>query len=223
MKKGVIFDLWNTLVFKKGSNLTTQIADYYGIPFETAYEWIRMSSLVRNKSDKYYYLQMICQAAGVEFEEKDKKFFDDITENYHKECEIIENAIEVVHTLKNNGFKVALLSNSSEISHLVIEKLGIKNLFDVVVISCDYGFLKPDPRIFQITLDKLELSNKEVVMIGDKITTDVLGAKMLDIDIIYFNKSEKKPISNPNVSFLGIANNLTQILSFLNINQNDNH
>ena len=215
MKKGIIFDLWNTLVVKTGKNLTFAISDYYNISYESAYEWIRMSSLVKDKTDKYYYLKMICQTSGIEFQNKDKIFFDDLTENYYKECYIIDDAVRTINELKKMGLKIALLSNSSEISHIVLDKLNIRNLFDVVVISCDYGFLKPDPRIFQITMDKLKLSNTELVMIGDKITTDVLGAKVLDIDVIYFNKSEKEANSNPNISFLAITNSLSFIPGFL--------
>ncbi len=215
-KKAVIFDLWNTLIFKKGKNLTTAIAEYYSLPYDSVYEWIRLSSLAKDKSDKYYYIKMICQANSIIFEEKDKIFFDKLYDNYYKECYWIDGAQEILKLLKKRGYKIGILSNSSEISYNIIDNFKLHSYVDNIVLSCEVGYLKPDPRIFQQILQNLNLSENEVIIIGDKITTDVLGAKIMGIDIIYFNKNEKENNLNPNLSFAAITNKLTEIINILN-------
>lgn len=215
-KKAVIFDLWNTLVFKKGRNLTTAIAEYYSLNFDTVYEWIRLSSLAKDKTDKYYYIKMICHANAKSFREQDKVFIDNIVDNYYKECDWIEGAQEILSSLRKEGYNIGILSNSSDISYNIIEHFNLNKYVDEIVLSCEVGYLKPDPRIFQKILEKLKLKEHQVVMVGDKITTDVLGAKIMGIDIIYFNKSEKVNNLNPNLSFVAIVNKLTEIVNILN-------
>ena len=216
IKKAVIFDLWNTLVLKKGKNLTTAIAEYYSLPYDSVYEWIRLSSLAMDKTDKYYYVKMICQANDINFKEQDRVFFDNLFDNYYSECALIDGAEEILRKLKIKNYKIGILSNSSEISYNVIEHFKLNDLVDDIVLSCEVGYLKPDPRIFQKSLQNLNLKEDEVVMVGDKITTDVLGAKMMGIDIIYFNKEEKENNSNPNLSFVAIINSLNEVLNILN-------
>lgn len=222
-KKAVIFDLWNTLIVKKGKNLTTSIAEYYSLPYESVYEWIRLSSLAKDKTDKYYYIKMICQANSISFREHDKIFFDNVFENYYKECDWIDGAKEILSDLKKKNYKTAILSNSSEISYNVIDKFKFRELVDDIVLSCEVGYLKPDPRIFQKSLQNLKLTEQDVVMVGDKITTDVLGAKTMGMDIIYFNRAEKEDILNPNLSFVAITNKLTNIFTILNNIENENN
>ena len=166
---------------------------------------------------------MICQANGITFKEQDKVFFDNLFENYYKECDWIEGAQDILVSLKKRGYKIGILSNSSEISYPVIEHFRLNDFVDDIVLSCEVGYLKPDPRIFQEILKNLEITEQDAVMVGDKITTDVLGAKTMGMDIIYFNKIEKESNLNPNLSFVAIANELTEIVNILNHKQYENN
>jgi len=222
-KKAVIFDLWNTLILKKGKDLTTSIAEYYSLHYDSVYEWIQLSSLAKCKTDKYYYIKMICQANAKTFKDDDKIFFDNLCDNYHKDCDWIEGAKEILVSLKKKGFQIGILSNSSEISNNVIDNLEIRKITDAIVLSCDVGFVKPDPRIFQKILQDLNLTADEVIIVGDKITTDVLGAKIMGMDIIYFNPHETENNLNPNLSIVAIANKLTEIVNILKNLENNNN
>ncbi|MCG2953054.1 HAD-IA family hydrolase, partial [Escherichia coli] len=48
--------------------------------------------------------------------------------------------------------------------------------FDEIVISGAFGRGKPDPSIFDHALSLLNLSKDEVIMVGDNLMTDILGA-----------------------------------------------
>ncbi|MBN1541121.1 HAD family hydrolase [candidate division KSB1 bacterium] len=58
-----------------------------------------------------------------------------------------------------------------------LQVLRLHHFFDAVVISSDYGFRKPDPRMFHIALAVLDLEPEQAAYIGNKYETDCLGAR----------------------------------------------
>lgn len=62
-----------------------------------------------------------------------------------------------------------------------MEQVGMDGFFDVRIISSDYGFRKPDPRLFTMALDALGLSAGETVYVGDNAFRDVCGARSAGI------------------------------------------
>ena len=58
-----------------------------------------------------------------------------------------------------------------------LRSLRIEDFFDAIVISSDYGFRKPDPRLFHIALAAMDARAGETAYIGNKYETDLLGAK----------------------------------------------
>jgi len=61
--------------------------------------------------------------------------------------------------------------------------------FDVRVVSRDYGFRKPDPRLFQVALTVLDVAPEEAVFIGDHIYRDVCGAQEVGMQAVWLNRS----------------------------------
>ena len=53
---------------------------------------------------------------------------------------------------------------------------GLDGYIDVLVVSEEAGVSKPDPRIFEIALERLGCAAGEVVMVGDSWAADVIGA-----------------------------------------------
>jgi putative hydrolase of the HAD superfamily len=64
---------------------------------------------------------------------------------------------------------------------------GLAGYMDVVVISEAVGVAKPDPRIFQIALDRAGSTPGEAVVVGDAWGTDILGALRAGIRAIWIN------------------------------------
>lgn len=58
-----------------------------------------------------------------------------------------------------------------------LRSLRLENFFDAVIISSDYGFRKPDPRLFHIALAALDVSASAAAYIGNKYETDLIGGK----------------------------------------------
>jgi putative hydrolase of the HAD superfamily len=65
--------------------------------------------------------------------------------------------------------------------------------FTHIVISGSFGKGKPDPAIFQFALSQCNLQADEVIMVGDNLMTDILGASRTGIRSVWINREQKLP------------------------------
>ena len=63
----------------------------------------------------------------------------------------------------------------------LLKNTGINKYFRNFEVSESIGFAKPDERIFLYVMNMLEVSNKECIMIGDRIDNDIIPANNLNI------------------------------------------
>lgn len=93
--------------------------------------------------------------------------------------------VEYVKELKPS-YKIALLSNcSSEYLRRELNKYGIEDLFDDIVISGEVGLIKPEPAIFEHIMQKLGVTPEECVFTDDN-PHHVAAAERLGIRSIIF-------------------------------------
>lgn len=94
---------------------------------------------------------------------------------------------------------LALVTNGA--SCLQREKLaasGLRDLFDVVVVSAECGVAKPDPSIFTHTLAQLGMEAQHAIMIGDSLSRDVDGAIAAGLAGVWVNRSGRpRPDDRP--------------------------
>ena len=95
---------------------------------------------------------------------------------------------ELLQVLRSKGKKIYLLSNAQSLFTMPeLQMLGIRDLFDDIVISSDVGYRKPDPEIFGYLLEKHGLSKENCLMIGNDLSADVKGAASAGIDSYYIH------------------------------------
>lgn len=76
--------------------------------------------------------------------------------------------IKLVKRLKKQ-YKLALVSNTlSSTFRYRIKHYDLEKYFDVLICSAEVGLLKPDPKIFQLALQKLNVNPEEAVLIDDR-------------------------------------------------------
>lgn len=102
------------------------------------------------------------------------------------------DAIPTLERLKNQGYKLAVISNTCQSGDLVvsraIERIGLRHFFDAVVTSVDAGCEKPAPKIFLDALDRVSCHPSESVMIGDNPIADIDGASKLGLRTILIQR-----------------------------------
>lgn len=88
--------------------------------------------------------------------------------DYLDTIEIMPGAIDFLRAA-HERFQTALISNdSSRWSHYIRGKWGLNPYFDVITVSGDVKICKPDPRIFELTLEKLGVSAEECLYVDDR-------------------------------------------------------
>jgi epoxide hydrolase-like predicted phosphatase len=73
--------------------------------------------------------------------------------------------LEALVFVRQSGVRTALLSNSWGMSGYPVDRF--EDLFDVVVISGQVGLRKPDPAIFELTVERLGVPASESVFVDD--------------------------------------------------------
>ncbi|MGL4366989.1 MAG: HAD family hydrolase [Brevinemataceae bacterium] len=95
--------------------------------------------------------------------------------------------------LKESGYKLALISNTASTPGVALRFLmveyGIYDLFDDMVFSDEFGFMKPKEMIFHRILDHLEIAPNEAVFVGDHEFYDKYGATNVGIEYVCMTPS----------------------------------
>jgi len=100
-----------------------------------------------------------------------------------------EETFRVLDKLRGR-YKLLLLTNGSP--DLQREKLaGVPELapyFDHIIISGEFGKGKPASDIFLHALTMLGIEPEDGIMVGDKLTTDILGANTIGMTSVWINR-----------------------------------
>ncbi len=92
--------------------------------------------------------------------------------------------------LHSRGMRLAIVSNWDERLRPLLARLDLLERFEVVVVSCEAGSRKPEPRIFQAATEALGLSPDQVLHVGDSLEHDVIGARAAGMRSVGIRRSQ---------------------------------
>ena len=79
--------------------------------------------------------------------------------------------------LKSKGYKVGLITNGKEFKQWEkLIRLGLYPFFYEIVTSESVGVEKPDAKIYQIAMDRLNVTKGTSIMVGNNFDVDIMGA-----------------------------------------------
>ena len=93
---------------------------------------------------------------------------------------LFPDSLETLGWLRGRGFRLGSVTNrgyGGPRFRQELRDLGLAEMFEVVALSCDIGYMKPHPRIFEYALEAMSLTPEETAMVGDNVRADVGGAK----------------------------------------------
>lgn len=109
---------------------------------------------------------------------------------------LFPNSHRVLQHLKGRGFSLGLLSNAT--SHWLIvslvERFELGEYFDVIATSAELRKRKPARETFEYVLKRLGCEAQDVVMVGDRLKADIVGAQVLGMETILVTM--KEPFEN---------------------------
>jgi len=86
-------------------------------------------------------------------------------------------ALECLKRLREQGFRLGVVSNFDSRLRQILQNLGIGDLFEQVALSWEAGAAKPRAKIFKHALKAMGLTPRQVLHVGDSIAEDVEGAR----------------------------------------------
>ncbi|WP_248924782.1 HAD family hydrolase [Paenibacillus hamazuiensis] len=130
---------------------------------------------------------------------------------------VFPDAIETIRRLREKGIKLALLTNgNAKPQRFKVERFGLAELFDCILIEGEFGAGKPDERIYRYALEKLDAKPDETWMIGDNFEWEIAAPQRIGIKGIWVDhKGEGVPERFAQVKPYRIIRTLSEVLSFL--------
>jgi putative hydrolase of the HAD superfamily len=112
------------------------------------------------------------------------------------QADLIPGMAHALHTLKAWGYPLALVADSRPRTPVnVLSQHGLLDLFDYLAISEIVGVNKPDPQIFGVALDALDIPPRDyskVVMVGNNLERDIVGANRLGLISVHFYWNDRR-------------------------------
>jgi len=97
-----------------------------------------------------------------------------------------------LQSIKSQNIKICVVTDlTAHIQFRKIEKLKLAKYIDYIVTSEEVGAEKPDSKMFELALEKLNLNKNEVCMVGDNYKKDCLGANESGILSFWYNRKDK--------------------------------
>ena len=117
----------------------------------------------------------------------------------HQHFDLYDDVPEALRTLKDNGFRLGLISNSHRPLASFQSHFELEGLISVTVSSSDHGFMKPHPSIFRAALELMQVSPEEAVMVGDSLAHDVTGAREAGMRAVLLSRRQAIVLDDPAV------------------------
>jgi len=116
--------------------------------------------------------------AGLCAELPSRTFFPELYEYFAQPAawRIFEDVRPSLAALAARGMRLGVISNWDERLRPLLGRLGLADLFEVVTVSCEAGFAKPDKKNFEAAAGEFKLPSNQILHVGDSFREDVEGA-----------------------------------------------
>ncbi|WP_186578008.1 HAD family hydrolase [Aquibacillus kalidii] len=137
----------------------------------------------------------------------------DFWNNHFPKCfSIDKETIHIVNTIKLHA-KVGIITNgSTQRQNAKIKNTSLNSCFDIILISDEVGFSKPDNRIFELALNKLHVQPEDTLFVGDDLEKDIAGCQNANIKGVWFNPEMTK--NDTEIKPFAEINSLDGLLSY---------
>ncbi len=195
--KAVLFDLYGTLVGFEPSRFVIQsqvvkkydlflteagvskgyfLADKF-MAEQNAVNPIRSMSIVEKEEFFARYEQLVLSGDELEVElSLCKKIFKEL-QNIPYSMVLYEDVIPTLNSLRKLNLKLGLISNMDKLGSEILDEFNLSSYMDVCITSKEAEVEKPDSKIFNMALSKLDIDATNSIYIGDQILSDIEGAK----------------------------------------------
>jgi len=112
-----------------------------------------------------------------------------------------DDVLPALDALASKDIPLAVISNWDERLRPLLEQFRLDRYFEIIVVSCEVGFAKPSPVIFEHAAKKLGIAPENIMHVGDSAKEDVAGAKAAGLEALLIDR-DKTSIQAQQVSSL---------------------
>ena len=211
--RAVIFDLWQTLVpwdLDEANRFYDRMADSVGVERGRFREvWIagRPSRETGPIADHLRLLIADLDANG------DVDELIELRQEWAKQTLVPRpDALETLAELRRRGHRLGLISVCSQDVPDVWGETPLAGFLDETIFSCDVGISKPDPRIYEIACERLEVEPAECLFVGDGANDELPGAERVGMTAVQL-RAPGEELTEPGKAWQGAAvEQLSEIL-----------
>jgi 2-haloalkanoic acid dehalogenase type II len=217
----ILFDLGDTLmyfngdwqeVFSRALQVMERSLRSSGIPVDEEFTtrfWERMQAYYKERDTEFieytmhYVLRTLLDESG--FQQTSDEFLKTALAKLHgvtqKHWIPEEDGLATLQALRERGFRLAAISNASDDQNTqdLVDKLGGRPYFEMILSSAGVGIRKPNPKIFQLALEKMNAAPNAAAMVGDTLGADILGARNAGIYSIWLTRRANTPANRAHV------------------------
>jgi putative hydrolase of the HAD superfamily len=183
--RAVLLDLYDTLAHGDWWTWTAELAAITGRTPEDIARGFHATRMERNTgvyASAEDSLRHVLAAAGVS--EPDDDMLERAIaaeEAFDERVALYDDVLPTIAALREGGSRLALVSNCSNTTRGIVDRLGFDQLFDTVVLSFELGVRKPDAGIYQAALAGIGAEPAEALFVDDQ-TAYCDGARALGIE-----------------------------------------
>jgi putative hydrolase of the HAD superfamily len=101
-----------------------------------------------------------------------------------------EDVAEALPRFRRLGLGLVVVSNANGTVRAKLERLGLAPHFDLILDSQEEGVEKPDPRFFEIALERSDTRRESTLHAGDLYHVDVVGARAAGLRAVLVDRAD---------------------------------
>jgi len=216
--KAIIFDAYGTLfdVNSAAEKCKDKIGDKwegfanYWRTTQLEYTWLR--SLMKRHKD-FWKITEDSLDKSINVFKIDNSMRDELLDLY-KNLSPFKEVPEVLKSLKNKNYKLAILSNGTpSLLNELVQSNNLNNLFDDIFSIEEVGVYKPDSKVYDLPIKKYNIEKNEVVFLSAN-TWDVSGGGNYGYNSIWVNRN-KNIFDNLDYIPKNTINNLSELFNII--------
>ena len=220
--KAVLFDLYDTLAYLSSEVIQEARRELARLASVDAEAWAKvwranaMDRMLGKLGGMEDQIRLMLRGLGAD---PPAELIVDLAERenraWGRAVTLYPEALPTLRELKRRGYKLGLVSNCSCQAGAVIHQLGLAELMDALVLSCDVGVAKPDTAIFLHACQALEVEPTECMFVADGAFTELDAAKALGMVAVKIEQAHQSGDYGTSTSFDHKIDSLAEVLDLV--------
>lgn len=170
--RAVLLDLYDTLAWTEWKHMRIELEERLGLERRAllgAFDRSRPQRSTGAFGSAEGDLTAILEAAGVPAEpELVRELTARTTTFLQTGVSLWEDSVPVMRELRRRGLPIAIVSNCDHSTRPVVERLGLQDEADAVILSFEVGAAKPSPEIYRAALERLNVQAGHALFVDDQ-------------------------------------------------------